>query len=104
MAGTNAVSHDPAVIDPSLKRARSQMLFPPELVDEILTHLRRDKQALRNRSLVTKSWTYPCQKLIYTPVRITPSTHQTRQEIVATRPFIDLLPLQFPPRLPRGLP
>ena len=59
------------------------MVLPPELVDEILIHLRRNKQALQNCSLVAKSWTYPSQKLLYSRVHITPSTYRTWQEIAS---------------------
>ena len=59
------------------------MLIIPELVDEILNHLRHDERALRNCSLVARSWTYPSQKLIYTHIRITPSTFRTWQKIAS---------------------
>ena len=59
------------------------MILPPELVDEILIHLRHDNQALRNCSLIAKSWAYPSQKLLYARVRITPSTYQTWQRIAS---------------------
>ena len=59
------------------------MIFPPELVDEILIHLRHDKQALQNCSLVAKSWTYSGQKHLYTDIRITPSTYRIWQEIAS---------------------
>ena len=59
------------------------MALLPELVDEALVHLRQDKQALRNCSLVAKSWTYPSQKLLYTDVFLTPLTYQTWQEIAS---------------------
>ena len=57
--------------------------LPPELVDEILIHLRHDKKALCHCSLVAKSWTYSSQKLLYARVHITPSAYQTRQEIAS---------------------
>ena len=57
--------------------------LPPELVDEILIHLRHDKKALCHCSLVAKSWTYSSQKLLYARVHITPSAYQTRQEITS---------------------
>ena len=60
-----------------------RMTLPPELVDEILTHLRRDSQALRNCSLVAKTWTYPSQKYLYTYLHVTPSNYQTWREIAS---------------------
>jgi hypothetical protein len=59
------------------------MALLPELVDETLVHLRHDNQALRNCSLVAKSWTHPSQKLLYADVRVTPSTYQTWEEIAS---------------------
>ena len=59
------------------------MILPPELVDEILTHLQHDKQALRNCSLVAKTWTYSSQKLLYAHVNITPSTYLRWHEIAS---------------------
>jgi hypothetical protein len=52
------------------------MILPPELIDEVLIHLRHDKKTLRNCSLVAKSWTYPSQKYLYTRIRVAPSTYQ----------------------------
>ena len=57
--------------------------LPPELVDDILTHLRHDNQTLQNCSLIAKSWTYSSQKLLYADIRITPSTYRTWQEIAS---------------------
>ena len=50
--------------------------LPCELVDEIVTHLRCDERALRNCSLVARSWTYPSQKLLYARIYITPETYK----------------------------
>ena len=57
------------------------MSLPPELIDEILFHLRHDKQTLLNCSLVAKSWVYRSQKLLYEwHLRLTPETFRTWQE------------------------
>src|ERR1700753_2506971 len=52
------------------------MILPQELVDEVLTHLRHDIQALQNCSLVAKSWTYSSQRHLFTRIYITPSTYR----------------------------
>ena len=62
---------------------RLRMILPQELVEEILVHLRHDNKALRNCSLVAKSWTYPSRKLLYTRISITPSAYRTWQEIAS---------------------
>ena len=59
------------------------MILPQELVDKILVHLRNDNKALRNCSLVAKSWTYPSQKLLYTNFVISPIKYGTWQEIAS---------------------
>ena len=59
------------------------MDLPPELLDDILIYLRHDAQALRNCSLVAKTWTYSSQKLLYAHVSITPSTYRRWQEIAS---------------------
>ena len=56
-----------------------RMILSPELVDEILVHLRHDKQALRKCSLVSKLWTYPSQKLL-TPASSSPIRHTENGE------------------------
>ena len=75
----------PSVIDTSAisDELRLRMALPCELVDEIVTHLRCDERALRNCSLVARSWTYPSQKLLYARICITPETYKTWQEIAS---------------------
>ena len=53
------------------------MTLPSELADEILIYLQHDKQALRNCSLVEKSWTYPSQKRLFVSINLTPEIHKT---------------------------
>ena len=61
------------------------MTLPYELVDEILIYLQYDKQALRNCSLVEKSWTYPSQKRLFISIIFTPpDIHKARQEFASS--------------------
>ena len=60
------------------------MALPPELTDEILFHLRHDKQTLLNCSLVAKSWVYRSQKLLHEwHLHFTPETFRAWQETVS---------------------
>ena len=69
----SAVSHDPTSFNLlEVNALPLRMIFPPELVDEILAHLRHNRKTLRHCSLVAKSWAYSCQKLLYTRIYITP--------------------------------
>ena len=68
------------------------MALPPELVDEILTQLRDDKQTLLNCSLIAKSWAYPSQKLLHDwHLCFIPETYRTWQE-TASPTRMELLP------------
>ena len=68
---------------PTLTVLWLRMTVPQELVEEIIVHSRHDNQVLQNCSLVAKLWAYPSQKLLYTRIRVTPSTYKTWQEIAS---------------------
>ena len=63
-----------------LDERRVGMTLPQELVDDILVYLQHDKQALRNCSLVAKSWAHPSQKLLFASIYLTPKIYETRLE------------------------
>ena len=68
------------------------MVLPPELIYEIIFHLRHDKQALLKCSLVTNLWAYSSQKLLHDwHLRFTPETFQAWKE---TAPSTSIEPLQ----------
>lgn len=52
------------------------MYFPPEVLDEIFSHIHwDDKPSLRSFSLVSKSWLEPSRRLLFANVTITADTH-----------------------------
>jgi len=54
------------------------MRLPPELIDEIFSHLSLDEpQTLRNCSLVAKSWVYRSQKRLFETIHISELTHSS---------------------------
>ena len=68
------------------------MVLPPELIYEIIFHLRHDKQALLKCSLVTNLWAYSSQKLLHDwHLHFTPETFQAWKE---TAPSTSIEPLQ----------
>ena len=61
------------------------MVLPPELIYEIIFHLRHDKQAFLECSLVAILWAYSSQKLLHDwHLRFTPETFQAWQETASS--------------------